>query len=239
MHERKASMAKLSDAFIALPGGKGTCEGIFEVWTGAQLGTHAKPCAVLNVHDFYDKLLGFLDQVVDKAFLKLVHRGMLLASPNPRALLDLIAGYKCLPKPSGSPTMNVDTVWPRVGCGAAITKDDRLLLVQRRRDPEAGCWGLPGGKVDPFEPVVDSAAREIYEELGIVIRPSELLCLVDQIDRTQGHHWIAPVFLVTYYEGTPAIMEPDALSDLGWFEVGALPADLTEATKQAVAAMKR
>ena len=65
------------------------------------------------------------------------------------------------------------------------------LLVRRRRDPEAGCWGLPGGKVDPFEPVADAAAREINEELGIIIRPSELLCLVDQIDRTEGHHWIA------------------------------------------------
>lgn len=87
--------------------------------------------------------------------------------------------------------MNADTVWPRVGCGAAIMMDDRLLLVRRRRDPEAGCWGLPGGKVDPFEPVADAAAREINEELGIIIRPSELLCLVDQIDRTEGHHWIA------------------------------------------------
>jgi ADP-ribose pyrophosphatase YjhB (NUDIX family) len=135
--------------------------------------------------------------------------------------------------------MNADIVWPRVGCGAAIMKDDRLLLVRRRRDPEAGCWGLPGGKVDPFEPVADAAAREIYEELGIIIRPSELLCLVDQIDRTEGHHWIAPVFRVTHYEGTPAIMEPDALSDLGWFDVDALPAALTEATRQAVAAMKR
>ena len=94
MHERKALMAELSNAFIALPGGIGTFEEIFEVWTWTQLGTHAKPYAVLNVHGFYDKLLGFLDHVVDEAFLKPVHRGMLLASPDANALLDLIAGYQ-------------------------------------------------------------------------------------------------------------------------------------------------
>lgn len=91
MHERKALMAELADAFIALPGGIGTLEEIFEVWTWTQLGTHAKPCAVLNVHGFYDRLLGFLDHVVDEAFLKPVHRGILLASTNPEALLDLLA----------------------------------------------------------------------------------------------------------------------------------------------------
>ena len=94
MHERKALMTELSDAFIALPGGIGTFEEIFEVWTWTQLGTHAKPCAVLNVHGFYDQLLGFLDHVVDEAFLKPVHRGMLLASANPAALLDQIADHQ-------------------------------------------------------------------------------------------------------------------------------------------------
>ncbi|KHJ53710.1 LOG family protein [Aureimonas altamirensis] len=94
MHERKALMAELSDAFIALPGGIGTFEEIFEVWTWTQLGTHAKPCAVLNVGGFYDKLLDFLDHVVDEAFLKPVHRGMLLASAEPEALLDQLATYR-------------------------------------------------------------------------------------------------------------------------------------------------
>lgn len=92
---------------------------------------------------------------------------------------------------------------------------------------------------DPFEPIADATAREIHEELGIIIKPTDLLCLVDQINRTEGHHWIAPVFRVKHYEGTPAIMEPDALSDLGWFKVDALPAALTQATRQAVAAMTR
>lgn len=94
MHERKALMAELSDAFIALPGGIGTLDEIFEVWTWTQLGTHAKPCAVLNVQGFYDRLLGFLNYVVDEAFLKTVHRGMLLSSSDPAALLDLLAAYQ-------------------------------------------------------------------------------------------------------------------------------------------------
>lgn len=66
MHERKAMMAELSDAFIALPGGIGTFEELFEVWTWTQLGAHAKPCALLNVDGFYDKLLDFIDHVVDQ-----------------------------------------------------------------------------------------------------------------------------------------------------------------------------
>lgn len=135
--------------------------------------------------------------------------------------------------------MNVDVVWPRVGCGAAIVENEKLLLVRRRRAPEAGCWGLPGGKVDPFEPLARATAREIHEELGIIINPTDLLCVVDQIDRAEGQHWIAPVFCVDRYEGTPAIMERGALSDLGWFELDGLPTALTEATRQAVAAMKR
>lgn len=94
MHERKALMADLSDAFVALPGGIGTFEEIFEVWTWTQLGTHAKPCAMLNVHGFYDRLLGFLDHVVDEAFLKPVHREMLLSSSDPTLLLDLLAEYQ-------------------------------------------------------------------------------------------------------------------------------------------------
>lgn len=134
--------------------------------------------------------------------------------------------------------MNAEASRPRVGCGAAIVENGRLLLVRRRREPEAGRWGLPGGKVDPYETVREATSREIREELGIIIDPTELLCVVDQIDRAAGHHWIAPVFRVDRFGGMPAIMEPDALSDLGWFELDGLPADLTQATIQAVAAMR-
>jgi len=93
MHERKAMMADLSDGFVALPGGIGTFEELFEVWTWAQLGYHAKPCGLLNVGSFYDGLSGFIDNVVDEGFLKPEHRRMLVVEREPEAMLDKIVGY--------------------------------------------------------------------------------------------------------------------------------------------------
>jgi len=93
MHERKALMATLSDAFVALPGGIGTLEEIFEVWTWAQLGSHAKPCAFLNVRGFYGGLLQFLDHVVAEEFLKPVHRDMVLVERDPDALIEAVRAY--------------------------------------------------------------------------------------------------------------------------------------------------
>lgn len=93
MHERKALMADLSDGFIALPGGIGTFEELFEVWTWAQLGQHAKPCALLNINGFYDGLAAFLDNVVSEAFLKPVHRDMLIVEPNVERLLAAVRDY--------------------------------------------------------------------------------------------------------------------------------------------------
>jgi hypothetical protein len=94
MHERKARMAELSDGFIALPGGAGTLEEIFEIWTWGQLGFHGKPAGFLNVAGYYDKLAGFLDHTVGEAFVKPVHRDMLIFHDDPTALLDALAAYK-------------------------------------------------------------------------------------------------------------------------------------------------
>lgn len=94
MHERKQLMADLSDGFIALPGGIGTFEELFEVWTWTQLGTHAKPCAILNVRGFYDHLLAFLDHVVDEAFLKQVHRDMIVVADKPDVLLAALKSHQ-------------------------------------------------------------------------------------------------------------------------------------------------
>lgn len=90
MHERKAMMAELSDAFVALPGGAGTLEELFEVWTWSQLGVHAKPCALLNVEGFYDRLVAFLDHVVEEQFLKQAHRDILIVNADAEALLQAI-----------------------------------------------------------------------------------------------------------------------------------------------------
>jgi uncharacterized protein (TIGR00730 family) len=94
MHERKALMAELADGFIALPGGLGTFEELFEVWTWAQLGYHRKPCALLNAGGFYDKLTDFLDDVVERGFVKPIHRSMLIVENDPAALIGAVRAYQ-------------------------------------------------------------------------------------------------------------------------------------------------
>ncbi|MNI46966.1 LOG family protein YvdD [compost metagenome] len=94
MHARKARMAELSDAFIALPGGLGTLEELFEVWTWGQLGYHGKPLGLLEVNGFYSKLTGFLDHIVSEGFVRGAHRDMLQVSESPQTLLDALDAWQ-------------------------------------------------------------------------------------------------------------------------------------------------
>jgi uncharacterized protein (TIGR00730 family) len=94
MHERKALMADLSDGFVALPGGVGTLEELFEVWTWAHLGLHAKPCALLDVAGFYSGLGRFLDHVEDEGFLRSGVRDMLLIERDPATMLAAMRAYR-------------------------------------------------------------------------------------------------------------------------------------------------
>jgi len=93
MHDRKALMADLSDAFVALPGGIGTLEELIEVYTWSQLGIHDKPCGVLNVRGYYDALASFLDHAVDEGFLRPQHRAVLTVAADPADLLERFAAY--------------------------------------------------------------------------------------------------------------------------------------------------
>src|SRR4051812_5031661 len=93
MHERKALMAELSDGFVALPGGIGTLEEIFEIWTWAQLGMHDKPCGLLNIAGYFDPLLEFLDRAVEEKFVRDVHRSMLIVESDPESLLARFEAY--------------------------------------------------------------------------------------------------------------------------------------------------
>ena len=93
MHERKTMMAERADGFVALPGGAGTLEEIFETWTWAQLGMHEKPCGLLNIAGYYDQLAGFLDHSVQESFMRAEHRAMLIVESQPAALLDRYAAY--------------------------------------------------------------------------------------------------------------------------------------------------
>ncbi len=97
MHDRKALMAELSDGFIALPGGIGTLEEIFEVWSWAQLGQHAKPCGFLNVEGYYDRLIAFLGHQVAEGFLAEQDRAMIIVEREPQAILSAVRNYMPFP----------------------------------------------------------------------------------------------------------------------------------------------
>lgn len=94
MHERKALMADLSDAFIALPGGFGTFEEFFEVLTWSQLGLHVKPCGIINVLDYYMPLLRMLDHAVQERFLKSQNRALVLSRNTPTELLQALEEWR-------------------------------------------------------------------------------------------------------------------------------------------------
>jgi uncharacterized protein (TIGR00730 family) len=94
MHERKAMMADLSDAFVALPGGFGTLEEFFEVLTWSQLGLHVKPCGVVNVLGYYTPLLSMLGHAVEEHFLKPQNRALVLACDTPAALLQAFEEWR-------------------------------------------------------------------------------------------------------------------------------------------------
>lgn len=93
MHERKAVMADLSDGFIALPGGLGTLEELFEVLTWSQLGLHRKPCGLLDVNGYFRRLISFLDHAVTEGFLADSHRRMIQVDENPEGLLERLQTY--------------------------------------------------------------------------------------------------------------------------------------------------
>ena len=106
MHERKLLMAELSDTFIALPGGIGTLEEIFEVWTWTQLGIHSKPIGFLNVSGFFDGLNAFLDSLVPEGFLTQFHRSLARFDSNPEALISALqtVDTRYVPKWEKTPT---------------------------------------------------------------------------------------------------------------------------------------
>lgn len=102
MHARKARMAELADAFIAMPGGYGTLEELFEIITWAQLGIHRKPIGLLNVSGYFDALLALVDRAITDGFISPEHRDFIISSAEPVALLDMIEQH----------TMPSVPVWP-------------------------------------------------------------------------------------------------------------------------------
>ncbi|MBA2710576.1 MAG: TIGR00730 family Rossman fold protein [Tatlockia sp.] len=94
MHERKALISDLSDGFIMLPGGAGSLDEFFEMFTWGQLGMHSKPCGILNVESYFDDLLKFLDKAVSQGFLKQVHKEMIIVDHSVSSLMDKFNNYE-------------------------------------------------------------------------------------------------------------------------------------------------
>jgi ADP-ribose pyrophosphatase YjhB (NUDIX family) len=125
---------------------------------------------------------------------------------------------------------------PGVGCGAAIVRDGRLLLVKRRRAPEAGHWSLPGGKVDFGESVADAVRREIREEVGLEIELLRALGVVEMIG-IDDQHWVSPIYLARAIGREARNNEPDKLEAVAWFAPDAPPSPLALAARRALEAL--
>ncbi|KQL50807.1 lysine decarboxylase [Heyndrickxia shackletonii] len=94
MHDRKAKMADLADGFIALPGGPGTLEEFFEIFTWAQLGLHQKPCGLLNINHYYDPLVALFNHMAEEQFLHEKYRNLAIVDNDPKGLLDKFNSYE-------------------------------------------------------------------------------------------------------------------------------------------------
>lgn len=126
---------------------------------------------------------------------------------------------------------------PGVGCGAAILRDRRLLLVKRLKAPEAGHWSLPGGKVDFGERVADAVKREIAEELGVEIELTRPLGFIEMIG-LDGQHWVSPIYEAAITAGAPVNREPDKHEAIVWADLDAPPAPLALAAREAIARLR-
>ncbi|MDE3174883.1 MAG: NUDIX domain-containing protein [Pseudomonadota bacterium] len=126
---------------------------------------------------------------------------------------------------------------PGVGCGAAILRDGRLLLVKRRKAPEAGCWNLPGGKVDFGEAAADATRREIAEELGVEIALTGSLGFVEMIG-LDGQHWVSPIYQARISAGEPVNVEPEKHEAFVWADLDAPPAPLALAAREAIVRLR-
>jgi 8-oxo-dGTP diphosphatase len=127
------------------------------------------------------------------------------------------------------------TDFPGLGTGLAILRDGKLLLYRRLKAPEAGYWNIVGGKVDHMEPTATAAKREAEEESGLSIGHIEFLCTTEQIITSDRQHWVSVMYRCTDFSGEPALVEPDKLSEFGWFGRSDLPQPLSAFTKAAIA----
>lgn len=130
----------------------------------------------------------------------------------------------------GSPGVD----FPGLGTGLAILRDGKLLLYRRMKAPEAGFWSIVGGKVDHMEPAAKAAIREAEEESGLLIGRVDYLCTTEVIVEADRQHWISLIYLCKDFSGEARLVEPDRLSDFGWFGRNELPQPLSAFARAAI-----
>jgi len=216
MHERKARMAELADAFVALPGGAGTLEELFEAFTWGQLGLHAKPTALLDGDGFYAPLIAQLDAMTAAGYLDPARRNSLPAVANGAELLRFIASYQHpQQKWTRDSTAQDDTRSAViVSVGWIEIRDDHLLAVRTRgRDR----FYLPGGKIEPGEDHEQALVREVREELGLGldnVRPAFTVTAP-----AHGYHPGRRLVMHCYYATALGDPQPAAeIEEMAWLE---------------------
>ncbi len=122
-----------------------------------------------------------------------------------------------------------------VGVGAILVDPDGKVFLSRRGQNsknEKGLWEFPGGAVEFGEKMADALQREMAEEYGIEIEVGDLLDIIDHILPAEGQHWVSPTFICRIKSGEPKILEPEKCSQIGWFDVGEIPDNLSLITQQ-------
>jgi 8-oxo-dGTP diphosphatase len=125
--------------------------------------------------------------------------------------------------------------WPRAGVGVLLVDErGRVLLTLRKLSPEADCWSIVGGKLDFLESLEECAIREAREEVGVEIAIERLLCVTDHRLPGEGQHWVSPAFLGRIVSGEARNCEPQKTSEVRWFPLAELPANLTMTARNAI-----
>jgi len=204
MHERKALMADLGDGFVALPGGAGTLDELFEAWTWAQLGLHGKPCGLLDVEGYYGFLLRAIEHAVSEGFVKAEYARMLIAERDPDRLLERMASHR----PAGAQWTVDALAWVRV--------EHRRLLVVRTTGKSV--FYLPGGKREAGESDIAALRREVSEEVTVKLLPDTVR--PTGTFRAPAHDYPeGTVVELTCYEGEfeGSIAAASEIEEVAWF----------------------
>lgn len=123
---------------------------------------------------------------------------------------------------------------PGVGCGIVFIRDGHILLLQRKKSPETGAWGIPGGKIDFLETAEQAIRREALEETGLEAGDIKLLGLSEQLFHDEKQHWFGVLFQAESFSGEIQLLEPDKHGGIDWFPLDKLPDRLTLPDRKSV-----